>query len=213
MHVLLARGLGRTSLSLAGLARSLRKAGHATESFRYVAAIESSGSISARLQSRLRIIAALGQPYAVLGHSLGGLLLRHAITELERPPFHLIMLGTPNRPPRLAQRVNRVWPFRLATGEPGRRLADPEFFRALPIPVIPYTIIAGTGGPRGRFSPFGSEPNDWLVAVSETLIMGTDRPLQFPVSHTFMMLSGAVRAEVRRILGEAPAIGSRGATR
>ena len=45
---------------------------------------------------------------------------------------------------------------------------------------VPYTIIAGTGGPRGRWSPFGSEPNDGIVAVSETACAPDDVVLEFP---------------------------------
>jgi hypothetical protein len=125
-------------------------------------------------------------------------LLRAALPGVQPPPQHLVMLATPNRPPRLAHRLRGVLPFRLATGDPGRRLGDPGFFADLPPPPVPYTIIAGTAGSRGRLSPFGAEPNDWIVAVGETLVSDADRPVLVPVGHTFMMADRAVRAAVRR---------------
>lgn len=203
MHLLLVHGLGRTTLSLAGLARALRRAGHTTETFGYVGALESFPRIRDRLRARLERIAASGRRYGVLGHSLGGVLLRAALPGVQPPPQHLVMLATPNRPPRLAHRFRGFVPFRLATGDPGRRLGDPHFFADLPPPPVPYTIIAGTAGSRGRLSPFGSEPNDWIVSVGETLVFDADRPVLVPVGHTFMMAGRAVRAAVLRAFGPA----------
>lgn len=200
MHVVLVHGLGRTVLSVAGLARSLRRAGHTTESFGYIAAVEPVERIVARLHARLERVARARTPYAVVGHSLGGLLLRAALPAVSAPPLHLVMLAPPNQPPRLARRLKRFLPFRLATGEPGQRLSDPDFFRGLPAPGVPCTVIAGTAGPRGRLSPFGDEPNDWVVAVSETRLGGEGRHVVLPVGHTFMMLDRRVRAEVLRAL-------------
>jgi thioesterase domain-containing protein len=128
-----------------------------------------------------------GGPYAVIGHSLGGLALRAALPGLQQPPVHVILLGTPNQPPRLARRLHRLWPYRLLCGESGQLLAQAEFFAQLPRPQAPYTIIAGSAGSRGRWSPFGADVNDRLVAVEETKIMPTDHPIILDVGHTFMM--------------------------
>ena len=51
----------------------------------------------------------------------------------------------------------------------------------------PYTIVAGTGGPRGPWSPFGDEFNDGIVALSETRLSLEEPIVQLPVEHTFMM--------------------------
>jgi hypothetical protein len=132
-------------------------------------------------------------------------LLRAVIPVLKVAPRHFVMLATPNRPPRLARRVQRFWPFRLLAGQPGQLLSDPQFYQQLAEPTVPYTIIAGTAGLRGKLSPFGGEPNDWLVAVSETLVRDSDQPLLFPVEHTFMMWSRAVRRAVDQVLAEVAA--------
>ncbi len=115
------------------------------------------------------------------------------------------MLGTPNRTPRLARRFRTWWPFRIATGDPGQRLGDPGFFAELPPPHVPYTIIAGTGGHRGGGGPFGTDENDWIVGVGETLVSDADEPILVPVVHTFMMGNRAVRAAVLRALANGAA--------
>lgn len=200
MRVLLVHGMGRTPLSLGRLCRFLRQSGHHPERLGYVAAIEGFSRIQARVRRRLEALAGSGQPYAAIGHSLGGLALRTALAGLEPAPMHLIMLATPNRPPRLARRLHRLWLYRLLCGECGQILARPEFFASLPPPAVPYTIIAGTGGSRGSRSPFAGDPNDWIVAVEETKISAADRPTVLPVGHTFMMNDRRVHNAIRRAL-------------
>ncbi|MFN2569046.1 MAG: alpha/beta fold hydrolase [Candidatus Dormibacteria bacterium] len=205
MRLLLVHGMGRTPWSLGRLARFLRKQGYRPERMGYVAAIESFDRIRTRVRRRLESLARSGEPYAVIGHSLGGLALRAAMSGLKPAPAHLIMLATPNQSPRLARRLHRFWPYRLACGESGQLLARQEFFSQLPVPRVPYTIIAGTGGPRGPQSPFGDDANDWLVAVEETKITPADRPTIVPVGHTFMMNDRQVHAAIGRALGQVAA--------
>ena len=161
MQVLLIHGLARTPLSLLGLARDLRRAGHRTELVAYSGALESFPRIIARVRHRLGMAAARGAPYAVVGHSLGGLIVRAALDPwpADRPlPRHVVMLGTPSRVPRLARRLHRGWPYRLVNGVCGQLLAEPVFFARLPRPAVPTTVIAGTKSWPRALSPFGVRP-------------------------------------------------------
>jgi len=195
--VLLVHGMGRTPLSLFRLARHLRRAGHRPRVVGYVTAVERFPTIRDRVRRRLELAAHSGRPYAAIGHSLGGLLLRAALGGWPAAlplPRHVIMLGTPNRPPRLARRLQRLWPYRLVNGECGRLLARAEFFTGLPPMAVPCTIVAGTGGWRGGWSPFGHDANDGVVAVAEAEMDGPAHLAQVPVRHTFMMNDRRVRA-------------------
>jgi hypothetical protein len=205
MRLLLVHGMGRTPLSLTRLTRFLQQTGYRTERLGYVAAVEGFERIRARVRRRLEALARAGEPYAVIGHSLGGLTLRAALGGLEPAPAHLIMLATPNQPPRLARRLHRLWPYRLICGESGQLLARQEFFAQLPVPRVPYTIIAGSAGPCGPRSPFGDDANDWIVAVEETKITAADRPTVFRVGHTFMMNDRLVHGAIRRALEQVAA--------
>jgi alpha/beta hydrolase family protein len=200
MQLLLVHGMGRTPLSLGSLTRFLRREGHRVERLGYVAAIEGFDRIRRRVRTRLERMAQTGKAYAVIGHSLGGLALRAALDGLEPAPAHVIMLATPHRPPRLARQLHRFWPYRLICGECGQLLAREDFFQQLPPLSVPYTIIAGNTGPRGHRSPFGQDPNDWIVAVEETKVMPADTPTVLPVAHTFMMNNRQVQAAIRRAL-------------
>lgn len=201
MRVLLVHGLGRTPLSLFGLATALRRVGHHTRFFGYSSTLESVPRITLRLSARLRELARRDEPVGLIGHSLGGLFLRRSLAEVsELRVHHLVFLGTPQSPPRMARLVWRWFPpFRLFTRDCGRFLTSAEAFAALPEPHVPFTLIAGTAGPRGRWSPFGDEPNDGLVAVSETRLADT-APILFPTLHTIVMNASAVHKQISAIM-------------
>lgn len=200
MNVLLIHGLSRAPLSLFSLERRLRQSGHHTEQFGYGAFMESYTDIVGRLRSRLEVLSRR-ESYAIVAHSLGGLLTRSALDRVRFSlPRSIVMLGTPNRLPRLAPLAWQLPPFRWLTGQCGYNLTNPRFFEALPPLPSPYTIIAGTQGLRGWGSPFGFEINDGIVALNETRLLDGDRPIPLPVNHTFMMHDAAVQEAVLQAL-------------
>ncbi len=209
MKVLLVHGLSRSPLSFLSLAWRLEALGWQTELFGYAAFLESFDAIAARLRDRLQTLRE-GEPYAIVAHSLGGLLTRAALAADHLPqPRHVVMLGTPNQRPRLAPLAWRLWPFRWVTGSCGFNLTQAHFFEQLPPLRSPYTLIAGVGGPRGRLSPFGEEANDGIVALAETRLRESDRPIQLPVGHTFMMNHPDVQAVVLHTLRQTLVAGAR----
>ena len=203
MRVLLIHGLARTPLSLLGLARDLRRTGHRPELVAYSGALESYRGIVGRVRRRLEAAALRGEPYAVIGHSLGGVIVRAALDQWPATwplPRHLVMLGTPNRVPRLARRFHRWWPYRLVNGQCGQLLAEPRFFAGLPRPAVPTTVIAGTKSWPRAISLFGGVPNDGVVAVDEARLDPAAELIELRASHTFMMNNRRVRAAIRELL-------------
>jgi hypothetical protein len=206
MDVLLVHGLGRTPLSLLGLSRDLRRAGQRTELAGYLGALEPYHAIVARIRRRLVGMANRQRPYAAIGHSLGGLVLRAALgdwpSELPTPRC-LVTLGTPGTSPRLAQRFQRWRLYRWVNGECGQLLAQSEFFAGLPPTAVPLTAVAGTKSWPAAVSLFGPEPNDGIVAVEETRSSAGSPVITRPTSHTFMMNDRGVRTIVREALARA----------
>jgi pimeloyl-ACP methyl ester carboxylesterase len=198
MTVLLVHGMGRTPLSMWRLARFLGRAGFGTELFAYATAWQRVDQIVGRLQRRLTTLARA--EYVVVGHSLGGLLLRAAVAGLPpqvRAPRRIIMLGTPNHSPRLARRFEHAWWYRLMNGDAGDLLAHPERLAGIPAVTVPCTVIAGTRGINGRWSPFGNEPNDGLVAVSEAELDGAEELIAVRARHPFIMNDRRARELIR----------------
>ena len=202
MTVVLVHGLGRSRLSLFLLAYRLVKSGHAPKLFPYSSLTETHDRILTRLVTLLRSLAELGTEVGLVGHSFGGLLLREALAAVPTLRVkHFVMLGTPNRQPRLAVRVYSRSPFRIFRGSCGQCLADSEWFRSLPAPAVAYTSTAGTKGWRGRFSPFDGEANDGIVSVSETMIADNHQPMLVPALHTFIMNKACVHRFILAKLG------------
>lgn len=194
MRALLVHGMGRTPLSWLWLAFWLRRAGVCTESVGYVAGLERFDAISARISDRIASIARNGG-YVVIGHSLGGMLLRQALAGLPpgtRMPGRLFLLGSPTRVARLATRFQfRRW-YRLLAGDSGQLLADQARMAAIPPALVPCTSIAGVAGWRSLGGPFGGEPNDGIVAKSELGAAWIDEQLDVPLVHTLLPSSRRV---------------------
>jgi hypothetical protein len=200
IHAILVHGMGRTPLSMALLARRLDAAGMATKLFGYVAMVEGFAACRDRLQ-RVVDQETADAPAILIGHSLGTVLIRAACPQLRRPPFGGFLLAPPSRASRAARAVAPRRLFRLLTGEMGQLLADADFMNALPLPTAPTTVYAGTGGPRGSWSPFAGEPNDGVLAVAETQLPGAPTRL-VPAIHTFIMNSRDVAEDIVRTTGE-----------
>ena len=193
-NVLLVHGMGRTPHSMWRLAGDFEKEGFQSSRFGYIAAFQPFDSIVDRLAARLESLSSV--PCAVIGHSLGGVMLRVAISKLEsaRRPRCFVMLGTPNHSPRLAQWLRESSFFRCLYGDSGQLLGTPEKMEALPPIHVPTLLIAGTRGPVGKVSLFGEERNDGIVSLEEAMIDGAQM-LELPVLHSFMMNDRRVRRE------------------
>ncbi len=178
------------------LAARLRRAGLAAHLFGY-SARASFRSTVARLVSRVQFVAA-GHPYVLVGHSLGCVLIRAALPALApHPPSACFFLAPPSTACRAARHFSRQRIFRLLTGEVGQLLGSEAFMSSLPVPEIPTRIYAGTAGPRGPLSPFGSELNDGILTVSETELPGISA-VQVPALHTFIMNARVVADDIIR---------------
>jgi len=70
----------------------------------------------------------------------------------------------------------------------------------LPEPNVPTTIIAGTGGPRGKWFPIGQDANDSVLTVQETQLEPENTVILVPALHTFIMNSREVFHHIDRIL-------------
>jgi pimeloyl-ACP methyl ester carboxylesterase len=197
MRAILIHGMGRTPVAMLVLATRLRAAGIRSSLFGYVAAFERFGACAKRLEKFIEKQAA-DEEFIVVGHSLGTVLARAALPNLIRKPRAFFMLAPPTQACLAARKFASFKVFRLFTGEMGQLLASKKFMDALPLPDVPTKIYSGSGGPRGRGSPFGDAPNDGVLLVSETTLPGV--PMQtLPVIHTFMMNQRVVAQDIVRI--------------
>ena len=212
MDVVLIHGMGRTPLSMLRLSRRLRRAGHTPILFGYSPTFETLQGASSRLARLVqrRIDTAR---YALVGHSLGTVLIRSSLDRLQgRMPDACFFLAPPMVACRAATFFSRFWLYKVLTGEMGRLLADEGFMRGLPMPSGLLRIYAGVGGPRAGWLPFGMEANDGILSVSEAIGGRDAAAIRVPALHTFIMNSAPVFDDISRSLAQlAPPERSRGA--
>lgn len=201
MNILLLHGQGRTSNAMRLLGVRLRWLGHDVRYFEYYTRREKFVDIQARLIDAIKTMFSQDQPYVIVGHSMGGLLARASLSFLQdHLPLHLVLLASPSRPPLLAGQAVRSRIYRRITTDCGQRAASPEFYKNLPKPIIPTTIIAGTGGPRSRWLPYGYEANDGAMSVQDTYLGPEYEVIQVPSIHTFIMNSRQTLHHIERIV-------------
>jgi hypothetical protein len=195
---ILVHGMGRTRASMLVLAVRLRRRGFQPRLFAYSAALESFAACTERLRHFIDRNAG-NTPYVVVGHSLGTVLLRSVAPCLRTQPVACFLVAPPAHASRVARALAPLWLFKLLTGEMGQLLANEQFIGSLPVPKCATRTYAGTAGPKRRWLPFGDEPNDGVLAVSETLIPGIPTT---PVRklHTFIMNAPIIADDIRNVV-------------
>ncbi|MHB1084903.1 MAG: esterase/lipase family protein [Thiobacillus sp.] len=199
MQALFVHGMGRSPVSGWRLQARLRARGIAPHAFGYATPFQDFSAIRKRLVTRIHALAAQGD-YVLIGHSLGGVLLRAALASLPsgtRLPRQLFLLGSPLKPARLAQKLQRNWVFRILAGDCGQLLASQARMGqiepgSMPVNSIPVIGIVGVKGWTGRLSPFSGEENDGIVSVSEVSAAWLTEAIRVPVIHTYMPSSRRV---------------------
>lgn len=204
MNVLYVHGMGRSPLSGWLMLRRLRKVGMSTGTFGYMVSLETFDSIVKRLIARL-VETAETHPYVLVGHSLGGVLIRAALNGLPAGvphPRHVFLLGSPIKTSRLAVRLKANALFRLATRDCGQLLSSDHRLEAIDRISAPTTAIIGTRGILMNRGPFAGELNDGVVSVSEVSAPWIGTQLQIPVIHAWLPASALTADIILRTAAE-----------
>ena len=182
MHLVLIPGYLAPASLLWPMARTLRRRGHQTSIFSYAtyrSTLEDHAqALVSHIDSQTK-----GRPYALVGHSLGGLLIHTTIPLLEQPPQSLVFIATPHRGCAKAQKARKALYASFFTGA-GRSTAQG---------VPPSHAGISTGIIYGL--------RDKVVQPKEALL--PDQPtLALPFGHSELLVRNRTAAAVGRFVEE-----------
>lgn len=169
--------------------RQLKRAGLKTSTFGYAVSWEDFPAIRKRLVSKILTLAGQ-EDYVLIGHSLGGVLLRAAVNSVPpgtRRPCHIFFLGSPLKPARLARKLHSNLIYRVLTRDCGHLLGSATRMSEVGPVSVPTTSIAGVrDGLPSKRGLFRGELNDGVVAVSEVSAEWIADQVRIPIIHTFL---------------------------
>jgi hypothetical protein len=188
--------MGRSRISMALLGHRLKRRGYETHLFGYrprrLTLDELSNDLRSFVVERVRT-----PVFHFIGHSLGNVIVRHGFRKgFRRGLGRIVMLAPPNHPAMLAESLRKNRVFRFWTGDSGQKLADPDFFRTLPIPSVEFGVIVGDRGHRIGFD----EPNDGVVSVAGAKLEGMADFVVLRHTHTLIMMASDTAELCQRFL-------------
>lgn len=169
--------------------RRLRRAGLQTSTFGYAVTFEDFPAIRRRLAARIEALAAAQAVYVLIGHSLGGVLLRAALNTLPtdvRLPQQVYLLGSPVQSARMARRLTDNVVYRALAGDCGQLLGSEVRMGGVGSIPVPTMSIAGVRGLPFNSSAFGQDANDGVVSLSEVRAPWISVHVSIPVVHTLL---------------------------
>jgi len=190
------------------LRRHLAAHGWALRVMPYSSMAESMDSVARRCARQALLLARRTlQPVHLIGHSLGGLIVYHALELGLLAPerfsgdfCRVVLMGSPVRGSQSARALARFTSARRLLGHVGGQ----ELLQGVP-PRWPFAaqlgVIAGTSAHGlGHLVTRFDGPNDGTVAVAETVLEGETDRCELPVSHISLPLSGEVAEQVAAFL-------------
>jgi pimeloyl-ACP methyl ester carboxylesterase len=201
--VVLLHGLMRTRHSMKPLEAKLKEEGYPhVIRFSYASTRSSIGNHAAALRELLEQLPSDTQ-LSFVGHSMGCIVVRHLIGDLQREgdPRRLlarcrsmVMLGPPNQGAAIARRLAPTGLYGIVTGQGGLELGPKwdDFAQHLASPPFPFAIIAGDLSQKRLQNPLVDSSGDYIVSVEEARLDGAESFETVPVLHSVLMNDAAV---------------------
>lgn len=196
--VVVVHGLGRSRLSMAKLTTRLEKNGFEVLNWGYNSLTGGIHEFGQRLAEQLKNHRNHHLIHGV-GHSLGGLILRHAFSVNPQQGQRLVTLGTPHQGARLIARHGWLFGHKLIPQIITEMHPSSRIIKDLPIPPIEIGAIAGVQqfhplNPISWLNCLADEgiPHDGTVDIESAKIKGCADYREVYANHSFLPSNEAV---------------------
>ncbi|MDB4475658.1 alpha/beta hydrolase [Pirellulales bacterium] len=202
--IVLVHGLMRTKHSMTPLTKVLqKKCDCEIISFSYASTRGNIGEHAAALQEFLESLPE-SWTLSFVGHSMGNIVIRHLIADLQDDQKHsellsrcqrMVMLGPPNQGAAIARQLSSLGMFEWIAGEGAMELGPDwdEFSESLAIPPFPFSIVAGEVENKAIQNPLLDNASDFVVEVDEARLEGSESFVVVPALHSFLMKDAQVQ--------------------
>jgi len=200
--VVLIHGIGRSSKCFSGMARQLKKDGYTVVCFDYPSTRKPILESAEYLHQLLLSLEGI-ETIDVVGHSMGGLVLRgYLMNHMDSRLHRAVMLGVPNKGAEMADFLKNNPLFKVILGPAGQQLAtDTEgLIGKLPRPNFEFGVLAGGRSAAKGYNPLLPGDNDATVTVSSTRLPGASDFILLPVIHSFLMTDNTAIDATRHFL-------------
>jgi len=193
--VIVIHGLGRSHHSMRALTKAFRADGREAIDFNYASTklpIEQHAAALNRLLQDLNDATRI----SFVTHSLGGIVLRQALSLAEYPNLdRAVLLTAPNQGSAVARMLTGKFMMDAIFGPALKQLTNSDLGNVYPLK-MKFSTVAGTV----NWLPFLKGANDGLVTVTEAELDGAYKHVTFKASHAFVMNNKQVIAFARDFL-------------
>ena len=195
--IVLVHGLWNRGWSMAVMAKRLRAHGQSVDVFSYPTRADGLDGHADKLHAFVNGIQS--ETLHLVGHSMGGLVILNMLSRYDDlPPGRVVLMGTPVKGSSVVKRLKKLPGQKLLFGKAGDNLQSG--FEHSPhgreTGMIRGTRAVGLGRMTGR----ELETNDGSVTISETELEGLKDSVEMHVSHSQMLVSAGVVAQVEQFL-------------